>query len=152
LDHIGIFRNILECIFLPVINKGIEYLSKSGLRNVFMSLIFFYIIEKDIINSRGDPFLMNNGYSVLWLLICFIIGAYFGKFKYNYHGFKQFIFYILYINIFYYSTYFCYNISFYPIQNINGYYKTQLIIILKQFFVCRINSVPMILQLYDINI
>ena len=133
-------------LFLPVINKGIEYLSKSGLRNVFMSLIFFYIIEKDIINSRGDPFLMNNGYSVLWLLICFIIGAYFGKFKYNYHGFKQFIFCILYINIFYYSTYFCYNISFYPIQNINGYYKTQLIIILKQIFGCRINSVPMILQ------
>jgi surface polysaccharide O-acyltransferase-like enzyme len=133
-------------LFLPIINKGIEYLSKSVLRNAFMSLIFIYIIEKDIINSGGDPFLMNNGYSVLWLLICFIMGAYFGKFKHNYHGFKQFIFCILYINIFYYSTYFCYNISFYPIQNINGYYKTQLIIFLKQVFVCRISSVPMILQ------
>ena len=133
-------------LFLPIINKGIEYLSKSVLRNAFMSLIFIYIIEKDIINPGGDPFLMNNGYSVLWLLICFIMGAYFGKYKHNYHGFKQFAFCLLYINVFHYSTYFCYNLSFYPIENINGYYKKQLISFLKQVFVCRISSVPMILQ------
>lgn len=133
-------------LFLPVINKGIAYLTKSELRNVFMSLIFFYIIEKDIMNPRQDPFRMGNGYSSIWLLICFLMGAYFGKFKYNYHGFKKFIFCIIYLNIFYYSTYFCYNISFYPMQNVGGYYKTKLMIYLKQIFVKRINSFPMILQ------
>ena len=76
-------------LFLPVINKGIAYLSKSELRNVFMSLIFIYIIEKDIMDPRGDPFRMCSGYSSIWLLICFLRGAYFGKFKYNYHGFKN---------------------------------------------------------------
>ena len=133
-------------LFLPVINRGIAYLTKSELRNVFMCLIFIYIIEKDIINPRGDPFTFAKGYSSVWLLICFLIGAYFGKFKYNYYGFKKFIFCILNLNIFYYSTYFCYNISFYPMQNLSGYYKSKLMIYLKQVFVLRISSVPMILQ------
>ena len=133
-------------LFLPVINKGIAYLTKSELRNVFMCLIFIYIIEKDIMNPRGDPFRMVKGYSSVWLLICFLMGAYFGKFKYNYHGFTKLTFCIIYLNIFYFSTYFCYNISFYRMQNENGYYKTKLIIYLKHIFVQRINSVPMILQ------
>ena len=133
-------------LFLPVINKGIAYLTKSELRNVIISLIFIYIIERDIMNPKRDPFIMHSGYSVIWLLICFIMGAYFGKFKYNYHGFKKFIFCILLLNVFYFSTYFCYKISFYPIQNVNGYYKIKLMIYLKQIFVGRISSVPMILQ------
>ena len=132
--------------FLPVINKGIAYLTKSELRNVFMSLIFIYIIQRDLMAPGRDPFRMSSGYSSVWLLICFLMGAYFGKFKRNYSGFKKFIFGILYLNVFYYSTYFCYTISFYPIESINGYYKIKLMSYLKQIFVQRISSVPMILQ------
>jgi len=131
-------------LFLPVINKGIAYLTKSELKNIFMSLIFIYIIEKDIMNPRRDPFIMFDGYSVVWLLICFIMGAYFGKFKHNYHGFKKFLFCFLLLIIFYYSTYFCYKISIYPMKK--GKYKIKLMIFLKQIFVGRISSVPMILQ------
>ena len=146
-DHYWYFTKYFGMyLFLPVINKGIAYLTKSELRNVSICLIFIYIIEKDIMNPKGDPFRMCRGYSSVWLLICFLMGAYFGKFKLNYHGFKKFIFCILFLNLFYYSTYFCYNISFYPIQNINGYYKAKLMIYLKQIFVQRISSVPMILQ------
>jgi len=133
-------------LFLPVINKGIVYLSKSELRNVLMSFIFIFIIERNIINPRGDPFNIGNGYSVVWLLICFIMGAYFGKFNYNYHGFKNFIFCISLLIIFFYSTYFCYNISFYPMQNAKGYYKAKLMFYLKQIFIKKINSLPMIIQ------
>jgi len=133
-------------LFLPVINKGIVNLTKSELKNVLMTLIFIYIIEKDIINPRGEPFHMNNGYSVIWLIICFIMGAYFGKFKCIFFGFKKFIFCVSLLNIFYYSTYFCYNISFYQMQNIKGYYKTKLMICLKQIFVEKNSSVPILLQ------
>ena len=111
-------------LFLPVINKGIVYLTKTELRNVFITLIVIYIIVRDIVNPKRDPFRISSGYSSVWLLICFIMGAYFGKFKHNYHGFKNLIFCILYLNIFYYSIYFCYNITFYPMQNVSGYYKT----------------------------
>ena len=133
-------------LFLPVINKGIAYLTKCELRNVLMSFIFIYIIERNIMNPRGDPFILYNGCSVIWFLICFIMGAYFGKFNYIYHGFKKFIFCILLLHIFFYSTYFCYNFSFYPMQNIKGYYKAKLMIYLKQIFTKAISSVPIILQ------
>ena len=133
-------------LFLPVINKGIVYLTKFELRNLYMSLIFIYIIEKDIMNPRIDPFAMSGGYSVVWFLICFLMGAYFGKFKLNYRGFKNFIFCIFLLSVFYYSTYFCYSFSSYPIQNVKGYYKTKIMIYLKQIFVKRISSVPIILQ------
>ncbi len=133
-------------LFLPIINKGIAYLTKSELRNVLMSLIFIYIIERDIMNPKRDPFIMNNGYSVVWFLICFIMGAYFGKFKHNYHGFKKFIFCIVLLNVFYFSNYFCINISLYPMKEVNGYYKIKLMIYLKQIFVNRISSIPMIIQ------
>ena len=136
-------------LFLPVINKGIVYLTKSEFRNVIMSFIIICIIEKYILNPRGEPFNINNGYSVVWLLICFIMGAYFRKFNYNYHGYTKFIFCILLLNVYFFSTYFCYNIyniSFYQIDNVKGYYKKKIMIYLKQIFIKRICSLPMILQ------
>ena len=45
-------------LFLPTINKGIAYLTKTGLRNAFITIIFIYIIVKDIMNPRGDPYLV----------------------------------------------------------------------------------------------
>ena len=83
-------------LFLPVINKGISLLTKYELRNVFMSLIFILIIERDIVNPKGDEFKVSDGFSYIWLLICFIMGAYFGKFKHNYHGCKN-LFFVFYI-------------------------------------------------------
>ena len=133
-------------LFLPIVNKGIAYMTKSELRNTFMSLIFIYIVVRDLLNPRGDPYKMGSGYTSIWFLICFITGAYFGKFKPKYHGFKKFIFCILYLNTYYYSTYFCYKISFYPMQNVSGYYKIKIMTYLKRIFVRRISSVPMILQ------
>ena len=87
-------------LFLPVINKGISLLTKYELRNVFMSLIFILIIERDIVNPKGDEFKVSDGFSYIWLLICFIMGAYFGKFKHNYHGCKN-LFFVFYISIYF---------------------------------------------------
>ena len=133
-------------LFLPVINKGIESLNKSELRMVFISLIFIFVIVKDYMNPKGDPFRMCDGYSVVWLLICYLTGAYFGKFKHDYHGIKKFIYYFVNIIVFYYSTIFCYKTPQKPIIYDNGYHKFKLKIFLERIFVRRINSVPMILQ------
>jgi surface polysaccharide O-acyltransferase-like enzyme len=133
-------------LFLPVINKGIERLTKSELRMIFISLIFFFVIMKDYMNPNSDPFTMNGGYSVVWLLICYLIGAYFGKFKHDYHGIKKFIHYFVYIIMFYYSTILCYKIPNKSIMYGYGYYKIKLMTFLKSIFVMRISSVPMILQ------
>lgn len=56
-------------LFLPVINKGIEYITKSQLKATIFSFIVVYVILQDYINPNFDCFKLQNGNSVLWLLI-----------------------------------------------------------------------------------
>ena len=86
-------------LFLPVINKGIQSLNKIELRTVFMSLIFVFVVLRDYMNPKKDPFRMTDGYSSKWLLICFLAGAYLGKFKQNYYGIKKNILFLVCIYI-----------------------------------------------------
>jgi surface polysaccharide O-acyltransferase-like enzyme len=139
-------------LFLPVINKGIQSLNKIELRTVFMSLIFVFVVLRDYMNPKKDPFRMTNGYSSKWLLICFLAGAYLGKFKQNYYGIKKKILFLVCIFIFYYSAYLCYKLSYYSIDNVKGYYKAKVMIFLKLLFVLRINAVPMIFESFSVLI
>ena len=103
---------------------------------------------KDYINPSFDSFQLNQGYSILWLLIFYITGAYFGKFNKNNNCIKKVIKIIICILIFYYSTYLCIKLPNYPIN----YYdnkkriKNKVIIFLKSIFIMRVNSLTMILQ------
>jgi hypothetical protein len=133
-------------LFLPVINKGIEGLNKIELRKVFFSLILIFVIVKDYLNPKSDPFKMNSGYSIIWLLICFLGGAYLGKFKHNFYGIKKIILCLACIFIFYFSTYLCFKLTIYSINDSEGYFKAKVMNILKNLFVQRISSIPMILQ------
>lgn len=139
-------------LFLPVINKGIQSLNKIELRTVFLSLIFVFVVVKDYMNPKKDPFRMARGYSSKWLLICFLAGAYLGKFKQNYNGIKKYILFLVCISIFYYSAYLCYKLSYYIIVNVKEYYKEKVIIFLKLLFVLRINAVPMIFESFSVLI
>jgi len=139
-------------LFLPVINKGIKSLKKNELRTVFLSLIFAFVVVKDYMNPKKDPFKMAGGYSSKWLLICFLAGAYLGKFKKNYYGIKIFILFFLCIIIFYYSAYLCYILTYYSIDNAKGFYKIKVMIFLKSIFVMRISSVPMICESFSVLI
>lgn len=139
--------------FLPVINKGIEYLTKKELRIVFISLILVYVILKDIINPGGkDIYTMHSGYSVVWLLILYLTGVYFGKFNKEYKGIKKIVLIIIYIFVFYFSTYLCFYFSNYPLSNSMESFKMKIIIILKYLLSRRINSLPMILQSISITL
>jgi len=133
-------------LFLPVINKGIVSLDKNELKFVVISLILVYVILKDIINPKQDILLMNKGYSVIWLLIFYITGAYFGKFRKEYNGIKRIIFIIICILIFSLSTYFCFYFKYYSPDNQKDFLKMKIMKILKQLFILRISSFPMILQ------
>ena len=137
-------------LFLPVINKGIEGLNKIELRKVFFSLILIFVIVKDYLNPKSDPFKMNSGYSIIWLLICFLGGAYLGKFKHNFYGIKKIILCLACIFIFYFSTYLCFKLTIYSINDSEGYFKAKVMNILKSLFVMRISSIPMILQSFSV--
>ena len=77
---------------LPFINFGIYYLNREFHRNIIIFFIIFYsiynIIAK-ILCLYSDFNFLNNGYSSMWLILLYIIGAFFGKhinmnkYKYN---------------------------------------------------------------------
>lgn len=128
-------------LFLPLINKGIVNLTNSELRIVDISLIMAFVVFKDMINPNEDIYLMNEGKSVIWFIIYYLTGAYFGIFKKEYNGIKKIFLIIICILIFSFSTYICFYFS----------QKRESIICLKNFFSLRISSFPMILQSISIT-
>ena len=68
-------------IFIPLINKGILYLDKVELKIIIINLFSIFIVLKEIINPEYNSLHLNSGYSSLWLLILYIIGAYFEKYR-----------------------------------------------------------------------
>ena len=90
-------------LFLPVINKGIQSLNKIELRTVFMSLIFVFVVLRDYMNPKKDPFRMTDGYSSKWLLICFLAGAILGNSSKTIMELKKIFFLSMYIYILLFS-------------------------------------------------
>lgn len=86
-------------IFLPAINKGIQYLNRSEFKLLVMSIYGIFVFWQTI-NSKKDSFILNGGHSTLWLSCLYIIGAYIGKFYVVYIGAKRYIFSLLYFFIF----------------------------------------------------
>ena len=70
-------------LLLPFINCGIISVKRSFHRNLVIFFILFYsaysIIAK--IKRYNLNLFLYNGYSAMWLIILYIIGAYFGKYK-----------------------------------------------------------------------
>ena len=77
-------------LFLPVINKGISQLSKYEFRLVIMSTLGIFVLWKDYKNMKPDIFRLNGGKSILWFLTFYLTGAYIGKYRVDYRGFKRY--------------------------------------------------------------
>ena len=113
-------------IFLPAVNKGLQYLNKPEFKLLVMSILCIFVFWFSYINNGMDVFRMNGGYSAIWLLCLFIIGAYIGKFNLVYAGIKRYIFAFIYLFIFLllcsiYNKYIDYANTY-----INGNYKIKL--------------------------
>jgi hypothetical protein len=89
-------------LFLPVINRGISVLSKFEFNLVILSTLGIFVFWRDYKNPNLDVFDMKSGSSVIWLLIFYLTGAYIGKYRVNYTGFKNYIYSLLCIIIFFF--------------------------------------------------
>ena len=83
-------------LFLPVINKGIEHLTKNEFRLVLITIFFTFIFWKGYKNPENDLFHLNDGKSVIWFLIFYLTGAYIGKYRVDY-TWKKKLFYVVYV-------------------------------------------------------
>jgi len=92
-------------LFLPVLNKGIKYLSKLEFRLVVTSTLGIFIFWKDYKNPKNDIFFLKSGNSVIWFLIFYLTGAYIGKYRIDYIGIKKYIYCIICLFIFFFFSY-----------------------------------------------
>ena len=118
-------------IFLPAINKGIQYLSKSEFKLLVMSILNIFVFWQAYINNKGDFFNMNGGHSIIWLLCLYIIGAYIGKFNVIYTRIKRYIFSFIYLFIFLFLCSIHNKYRYYTISGSIGNYKIKLINLIK---------------------
>ena len=138
-------------LFLPIINKGVQVLTRKELKLVILSLIASNIIWKDYLRKDFDVFCMNNGNSVLWLLIFYICGTYIGKYNSEFYGKKKIIYCLICIIIFICSDYISYKMNFYGYIMEKGFIS-KILIFIKSITVIRINSIPMILEAISITL
>ena len=138
-------------LFLPIINKGVQVLTRKELKLVIISLIAIYIIWKDYFRHHSDVFCMNNGNSVLWLLIFYICGTYIGKYNSECYGKRKIIYCLTCIIIFICSDYISYKMHFNEYIMEKGFIS-KILIFIKSITVIRINSIPMILEAISITL
>ena len=70
-------------VLLPFVNAGINSVNRAFHKNIVIFFLFFYsiyyLISRIVDLNKNFDFLIN-GYSSMWLLVLYIIGAYFGKY------------------------------------------------------------------------
>ena len=133
-------------LFLPVINKGISCLNKSELRLVVISTIGIFVFWRDFENPNKDIFNLKSGNSIMWLLIYFLTGAYIGKYKVIYHGAKKYIFCLICIIIYIFSSYLYILEKGFVHNSIYEYYKKEISVILNKMLTMRFDSFLKITQ------
>ena len=139
-------------LFLPLINKGIEYLTKSELKRLIISIYFIYIIWRDYNVPNTDIFKTHDGFSVLWFIILYITGAYIGKNKVDNNGIQNIIFCLICLFFFLSSSLLYYYLPRYNLSKINIYFIKNIIITTKKFFNFRYDSLPKIIQAISISL
>ena len=65
----------------PIINKCLNSLSIKSYRTIVITLLILFSFIPSILNT--DFFIIENGYSFVWLLTCYIIGGYIRKTDFN---------------------------------------------------------------------
>ena len=133
-------------LFLPVINNGIAQLSKYELRLVVMSTLGIFVLWKDYKNKRPDIFHLNGGKSILWFLTFYLTGAYIGKYRVDYSGFKRYFYCLIIAAIFIITSYLYFKIHIRELFFLIWNKKIEIPIIIVQMFSESLNSVLKIIQ------
>ena len=136
-------------LFVPLINKALSIVNQKELLIIVISHFGIFIIWKDLINFKSDPFQFHYGYSILGLLIFYIAGAYFGKYIIKANKNRNLFYYLFCMFIYISSTLLCYYCCMIFDRE---RFKIKILIHLIQIFSQRINSFAMILQIISLTL
>lgn len=65
-------------LFVPILNAALERVSSYTLRSAFLIGLLMIFLNRF---SPNDAYHLSNGYSLLWLMILYLIGGYFAKYR-----------------------------------------------------------------------
>lgn len=68
-------------IFIPLLNYGIERMDKKTFSLILISVFVFLICPP--IPFHTDPYFLIGGYSMIWLIILYLFGAYIRKYNFG---------------------------------------------------------------------
>lgn len=71
--YVGMF------FFIPVLNIALQQLDKKKLQRLLITILVFFSFIPTILGV--DPFILNVGYSTLWLAICYLFGGYIKRYS-----------------------------------------------------------------------
>ena len=136
-------------IYLPAINRGIEYLTKSEFKILILSIFSIFVLWHNYMNQKSDVFKFNKGFSPIWLLSLYLIGAYIGKYNIVHKGIKKYIYCVIYLSIFlticiYYNKMFEMDKS--DIYKINNSFKRIILLKIKENIGDNYNSITKTIQ------
>ena len=127
-------------LFLPVVNKGISNITKYELKFVVITTLGIFVLWRDFKNKYYDVFNINKGYSMIWLLILYLTGAYIGKYWVYYYGKQKFFFCFKCLFIYLFSTYLFTKVNLNEFNIGKGYFQNNLLLLLKKIFSARFDS------------
>ena len=115
-------------LLLPFINEGIKNINKTTFRNIIIFFVLFYSIYQTIakIFRKNGFMFLNNGYSIMWLIVLYIIGAYFGKYEKNEN--KECFCYFLSLSLIYFFSSLITASVYFNIRENNKYIPNKLLI------------------------
>ena len=128
-------------IFLPAVNKGIQYLNKQEFQLLAMSIFGIFVFWYNFLNIKSDFFVINVGCSSFWLLCLYIIGAYIGKFKKKLTGTKRYIINFIYFFSFLFLCSIHNKYNNYKISDLSGKFKEKLLNSFKNLLTNKLNGI-----------
>ena len=139
-------------LFLPVINLGISIMSKNDFRFMIITLLFIFVFWRDIKNPNEDVFDMKSGFSMIWLLTYFIIGAYIGKYRTIFNGIKKYSFCLICLLLNLLSSFLYFFVHYNKLILGNKYYQREILSFLKSILTERYDSILKVIQSISISL
>ena len=85
-------------LFIPFINKCLNGLDKLEYRNLVYTIIFTFCFVGLFSNVLGvDALVLQQGYSFVWLLAMYIIGAYINLFDFKFKHYTKLLYLLLFL-------------------------------------------------------
>lgn len=68
-------------LFIPLLNAGVNALSKQTLKRIVIAMVLVFSVASSAAKEMSqDPFTLVSGYTGIWLIILYVVGAYIGKY------------------------------------------------------------------------